>query len=108
MKLVLATVALAAVAAAALLSGCEQAPLEPELVAGDATAPKACTFQPETTPTLVVPSPVWGGAPAYTYELCFHDTTKTLAICTYREGEYDLKILDCSPAPGVTCVWNCP
>jgi hypothetical protein len=108
MKIALCSLALLALALAAVFAGCDGAPLEPEMVAGAAGAAAAavpCTYLPATTPSKVIPPTTWGTPPAsWRYITC---EDKKRALCIYFEGQYDLKVMDCSPAPGLTCAWTC-
>jgi hypothetical protein len=103
-KIIVAAVVLAT-AAFMLLSGCDGAPSSPELVAADATAPVPCRYLPPMTPSNVIPPSTWGAPPASWRFIACED--KKRAICIYLEGQYDLKVMDCSPAPGLTCAWTC-
>lgn len=108
MKIAFASLAVVALALAVIFSGCDQAPLEPELVQGAAgAAAPACTYLPSTTPSGVVPPAAWGTkAPEVSWRYITCEDGKR-ALCIYLEGQYDLKVMDCSPAPGLTCAWTC-
>jgi hypothetical protein len=108
MKIALCSLALVALALAFIFSGCDGAPLEPELVAGAAgAAPAPCTYLPSTTPSKVVPPLTWGTPePDVSWRFITCEDGKR-ALCIYLEGQYDLKVMDCSPAPGLACAWTC-